>query len=115
LTHDIGTRSGARCDRDWSCDCLRRPARRRCYVLQAWLAIQEKGDALGDYRAASYLRAEVGFWHPIRRWRREREVRRLLRADPALHRQVRRIGIELWSWEALCLAAALVASDTFIR
>jgi hypothetical protein len=83
--------------------------------LQAWLPIQEKGDALGDYRAASYLRAEVGFWHPIRRWRREREVRRLLRADPALHRQVRRIGIELWSWEALCLAAALVALDTFIR
>lgn len=85
--------------------------------VQAWAAFSdlkaERASGLGDYWAAVYLRSEVGFWHPIRRVKRSFEVRRLLADDPALKARLRRIGLVLWSWEALCVASGLVAWDAF--
>jgi hypothetical protein len=77
-------------------------------AIQAYLHMLELRDerrGLGDWWAASELRAEVGFWHPIRRYRRGREVSKMLAADPALRSRIRRIEWSLWSWELLVLAS----------
>ena len=77
-------------------------------TIQAYLHMLELRDerkGLGDWLAASILRAEVGFWHPIRRYRRGREVSKLLEADPALRSRIRRVEWSLWSWELLVLAS----------
>jgi hypothetical protein len=79
-------------------------------TIQAYLHILELRDerkGLGDWMAASILRAEVGFWHPIRRCRRGREVSKLLTSDPALRSRIRSIEWSLWSWELLVLASLL--------
>jgi hypothetical protein len=77
-------------------------------MIQAYLHMLQLRDErrdLGDWWAASELRAEVGFWHPIRRYRRGREVSKLLAADPALRSRIRRVEWSLRSWELLGLAA----------
>jgi hypothetical protein len=50
-------------------------------TIQAYLHMLELRDQrkdMSDWLAASILRAEVGFWNPIRRYRRGREVSKLL-------------------------------------
>jgi hypothetical protein len=77
-------------------------------MIQAYLHARQLADErkdLDDWWAASELRAEVGFWHPIRRYRRGREVSKLLAADPALRSRIRRVEWSLRSWELLGLAA----------
>ena len=64
------------------------------------LQLRDERKDLGDW-----LAAEVGFWHPIRRYRRGREVSKLLAADPTLRSRIRRIEWSLWSWELLVLAS----------
>jgi hypothetical protein len=81
-------------------------------MIQAYLHARQLADErndLGDWWAASELRAEVGFWHPIRRYRRGREVKRLLATDPALQSRIRRVEWSLRSWELLVLASLIFA------
>jgi hypothetical protein len=79
-------------------------------MIQAYLHMLQVRDErrdLGDWLAADILRREVGFWHPIRRYRRGREVSKLLAADPALRSRIRRVEWSLRSWELLVLASLL--------
>lgn len=80
--------------------------------IQSYLHIKqlaEERSALDDWQAASYLRSEVGFWRPVRRFKRGREVRRLLKDDPVLKKRITRVEWSLKSWELLCLAYVLIA------
>jgi hypothetical protein len=57
-------------------------------AIQAYLhmlQLRDERKAVGDWWAASELRAEVGFWHPIRRYRRGRAVSKLLADQVKAH------------------------------
>jgi len=79
-------------------------------VVQAVLALRalQSQEPLARSAVTIYdLKREVPGWHPIRRWRHRRVVRRALLESPAEAGAYRRVRWALWSWSALATGSLM--------
>ena len=79
-------------------------------VVQARLALQalQSQEPLARSAITIYdLKREVGWWHPVRRWKHRRIVSRALQESPAEAEAYRRVSWVLVSWSALATGSVM--------
>lgn len=81
-------------------------------AIQAAVALsqmrEDERDVIDHWGARDELRSEVSWTHPIKRWRRGRDIKRLIDAeeDPIFRRRFWRVRSSLLSWVMLVVASA---------